>query len=129
MRALLTKNFMTPRRVRRGVERLDAEMPGWAQFIDPSRLDLGDGYRCVLGQLYRGAYNQGEAVLFGRDRSAFRAELQAVRHGLYEGLFSSNESLTDEWKQLITIRQFDAERLEDVCVAQAKAREAAALEH
>ena len=39
-------------RVAKGAAALDKVMPGWESKIDLSILDLGDGCRCVLGQLF-----------------------------------------------------------------------------
>jgi hypothetical protein len=41
-------------RVARGAALLDEQESGWAEQIDLSRLDMGDGCRCVLGQLWGG---------------------------------------------------------------------------
>lgn len=112
------------RRVQRGLELLDREMPGWAQFMDADRLDLALGNRCILGQLYSGHYDMGEAVLFGRGRSAREATNDARRHGFYQGLFSTNHRLTLEWAKIILIRQYDAEQLNKTCPAKAAATEA-----
>jgi hypothetical protein len=98
-------------------------MPGWAQFIKASKLNIKYGDKCVLGQLYSGHYDMGEAVLFGRDRSFAQATRDARRHGLCRGWFSSNERLTAEWVQIVQIRQFDAARIEEVCPALAPKQE------
>lgn len=41
-----------------GASLLDAESPGWAERVDPTSLELGDGRSCVLGQLH-GDYRRG----------------------------------------------------------------------
>lgn len=45
-------------RVARGVAFLDATEPGWAERLDPDRLELADGAHCILGQLH-GAFRLG----------------------------------------------------------------------
>jgi hypothetical protein len=45
-------------RVERGAKFLDNVIPGWAEYIDIDDLDLGHGYKCVLGQL---SFNKYEA--------------------------------------------------------------------
>lgn len=49
--------------VRRGAQFLDAHVPGWDAKVVDSRLDLGDGESCVLGQLFAGHYAEGKRVL------------------------------------------------------------------
>ena len=47
-------------RVARGAAYLDGESrryPNWIDVLDPDRLNVDDGYRCVFGQLHRAAHN------------------------------------------------------------------------
>jgi hypothetical protein len=111
--------FLAHMRVMKGVRRLDEEIPGWAQFVKAHKLDLGHSKRCILGQLYSGHYEMGEAVLFGRDVPAWRMRDRAIRYGLYPGFLSSQEALTDEWRRVILIRQHDALGVEEACPAKA----------
>jgi len=46
------------RRAARGAAYLDRVDPGWYRYVDPDRLELADGARCVLGQRY-GAFFPG----------------------------------------------------------------------
>jgi hypothetical protein len=39
-------------RVRAGMRLLDAKRPGWRDSIDPERLNMESGFRCILGQVY-----------------------------------------------------------------------------
>lgn len=39
-------------RVRRGAKWLDKNEPGWADKIDPDKLDMTTGQHCVLGQVF-----------------------------------------------------------------------------
>lgn len=39
-------------RVARGVALLDEHVPDWRDRIDPNRLNMIDGCRCVLGQVF-----------------------------------------------------------------------------
>jgi hypothetical protein len=41
-------------RVRAGALVLDEMEPGWERLIDQDRLDMGNSYTCILGQLYDG---------------------------------------------------------------------------
>jgi hypothetical protein len=43
--------LMPWRAMRRGVRRLDTVMPGWAEYVNPSTLDMGHDERCVLAQI------------------------------------------------------------------------------
>jgi len=47
-------------RVARGAALLDEKLPGWDQRIDLDRLNLGDCFTCILGQLFT---DQGWAEL------------------------------------------------------------------
>lgn len=51
MTATLTRNSIRDR-IDRGVEMLDDNRPDWRDRIDPTRLDMLDGFRCILGQVY-----------------------------------------------------------------------------
>ena len=103
-------------RVERGAALLDQHIPGWAQFIDVSKLDLERSDSCVLGQLYSGEYEMGEAVIFGRDRSRFRANLSASWYGFDSFTSWDYGPLTREWARLIHIRQYDS-NIERACPA------------
>jgi hypothetical protein len=45
-------------RVQRGIELLDAKVPGWASRINLDNLQLSDCVECVLGQLF-GRFSKG----------------------------------------------------------------------
>lgn len=48
-------------RVKRGLAWLEeTHGPGWEDKIDLATLDLGDGSRCLLGQVYAGSCEEGE---------------------------------------------------------------------
>ncbi len=50
--------------VMNGAELLNKVHPGWHTLIDPEALDISDGDRCILGQLY-GGYRYGLERLDG----------------------------------------------------------------
>lgn len=49
-------------RVRAGAAWLDTDKPGWAAAINPKTLDLSQGDRCILGQLY-GSFRDALTIL------------------------------------------------------------------
>lgn len=102
--------------VRRGAAFLDATSPGWAERIDPRRLDMGSCDECILGQLY-GDYLDGLARIgFVRDvetpwgivKNAHDLD-RAVAHGF--STFGSGldyETLAAAWREEIA-RRIDPE--------------------
>lgn len=46
----LTRDNLMPR-VERGAAWLDVNRPGWAECVDPLRLELSNCHACVIGQL------------------------------------------------------------------------------
>lgn len=49
-------------RVRKGAKLLDEKKPGWADEINPDRLDLSSGLMCIVGQTF-GEFSRGVADL------------------------------------------------------------------
>ena len=49
-------------RVRKGMEMLDATMPGWVNKINEADLDMSECSNCVLGQVF-GEYRDGVVAL------------------------------------------------------------------
>jgi hypothetical protein len=52
-------------RVTKGAALLDERVPGWPARIDLSRLDLSDGCRCALGQLWADDAPYYEPYVYG----------------------------------------------------------------
>ncbi len=73
------------RRVARGARLLDRKRLNWCRMIDRPTLDLGNCYRCVLGQLFS-SFDMGEQLL-GRFFKSLRWD---IRHGFY----------VDDWGEL-----------------------------
>ncbi|MBX4189154.1 hypothetical protein KW785_00995 [Candidatus Parcubacteria bacterium] len=103
----MSANTVVPRRVRlrvtRGARRLDYVRPGWELQIDTKRLDLGDRYECVAGQLegdYSGGYDR------------LKLPCKPVANGMYpedaqcgsKGYEVKASQLTQIWKTEITTR-------------------------
>lgn len=81
--------------VERGLARLRDEFgDGWVERIDPARLDLSDGSRCVLGQVY-GGYMSGLYELNLGDAEAREFGFQADSRQAYKDLDSI-------WKPVIS---------------------------
>lgn len=97
-------------RVQRGAALLDEKQPDWYMMVCVESLELGDCYKCVLGQLI-GDYYDGRDWLFPEKRIQ-----QAGTHGF---CMLTNESmqpdddwrlafwrdLTSEWERAIVIRR------------------------
>lgn len=64
-------------RVARGAALLDGREPGWADRVDPDRLDVGLRTRCVLGQVY-GNYGLGRHFLELSGAAARRCGFRSV---------------------------------------------------
>ena len=81
------------KRVERGAEYFDDVDAGWHRRVNAETLELGNGERCVLGQLH-GGFRLG----LGRSQvlslsSAPRASLSPVAYG-----FKCVEGVSDEWQ-------------------------------
>jgi hypothetical protein len=70
-----------PERVARGAALLDQRRPGWAELVDPDRLDMQLEYEDVLGQLY-GTFAEGINSLAGH---AFWPDPAAVAFAVAHG--------------------------------------------
>lgn len=83
-------------RVDAGVAWADEHIPGWRNYVDPKKLDMGDAHKCVLGQYWRGFYGYGEfytAFLRMFDSNPYRTEeLGFSTSGSYD-------ELTEAWRQ------------------------------
>jgi hypothetical protein len=93
--------FSTTTRAAQGARFLDGFTPGWADEIDPQQLDIADGDRCVLGQLY-GHYGYGVDEIV----HAHPSDWSSVAHGL--ALRShwrlENWLLTRAWRRQVAQR-------------------------
>lgn len=83
----------TPANVKRGVELLDARLPGWRERVNPDTLDLANGCRCIVGQVL-GDYDEGVALL-GLSQPA------AERYGFWASGRQSFSALTDAWRRVL----------------------------
>lgn len=100
--------------VKRGVELLDRQIPGWEKRIDPKILNINSCAHCILGQLF-GWYRPDMVGLpvFG-----------AYRYGLSVGICDSGLqaedrrlSLKKEWTRVIRRRLAEQKELADLCAA------------
>jgi hypothetical protein len=93
-------------RVAAGAALLDRQRDGWAEHVDPSRLDLQLEYEDVLGQL-SGTFAEGINSLAGPALWPDQAALAfAVDHGFEPGDQDRNHAdLTGCWRVEITRRR------------------------
>jgi hypothetical protein len=110
----MNRNDEATLRVTRGAQLLDEKVPGWADRIDVSKLEMGSAFDCVAGQMYRVAWNRsdagywspyayGMAELFGTrlETTVFVAR----RHGFESGGGLSSWDLQLAWHDAIRARQ------------------------
>ena len=83
-------------RVAKGVARLDEKMPGWADKIKPTKLEMYSNQLCVLGQLGDGNCNAMREQLGLREN-------QEVTHGFRCEDHQEGEILTKLW--LVEIKE------------------------
>lgn len=83
----------TPANVARGVEYLDARLPGWRTAINPDRLALEACDDCILGQLFTD-YTVGQNVLGLSHREA-----RAL--GFTVGPRQTWAGLTNAWRRVL----------------------------
>lgn len=112
-------------RVERGAARLDVMVPGWAHRVDLGTLDMGNMFRCVLGQLFV-SYTEGLDEMFPDALDADVLYFLGKWHGfslpqherreIAERLGLPRwtngvvfEDLTAVWVPLVTARQEEAE--------------------
>ena len=85
-------------RVARGVALLDAHRPGWAHELPRlSRLAMGSGHNCVLGQLYGYVWDGPHYLGIGV------ADLE--RYGFAEWRRSHMREMTDAWRRVVRERR------------------------
>lgn len=102
---IMFERFITRRMercVKRGLERLDDELPGWQKKINREELNIGSNSQCMLGQLF-GDYPFGEAKLF----PGLFGVAKAMYHGFHSGVWpfvtpsSLNRRYTALWLEKI----------------------------
>lgn len=96
------------RRVARGVKLLDEQVPGWDERIRLGSLDMADGTKCVLGQLY-GEYPRAVDVLFGSKYGGLLFST-GYRYGFNTYFAYKFGPLDREWTRVILERRFAAAR-------------------
>ena len=87
-----------------GAEYLDSAVPGWADKIDPEKLDVGYPRDCILGQLF-GWYIDGRRAL-GMDREAARKFGFDVNRGAlpWQTVDQRYRRLNRHWREAIRLR-------------------------
>lgn len=88
---------------RRGAEVLDARVPGWAERLDLSRLDLLSLQYCVLGQLFRGDYHYGLSQVSPYDGYSDEASVWAGQRG-FNARNANNNELVLAWSERVRER-------------------------
>lgn len=78
-------------RVASGVALLDAKVPGWRDLIDITAFRFYSTTRCILGQLGKGSFRAGLALV-GLDGKG--------QHGYFHGFDVNEEDGHPEWKSL-----------------------------
>jgi hypothetical protein len=92
-------------RVARGAALLDEGVPGWAERIDLTELELASCYSCVLGQLFALEYDAEDGSPFGAGIKALGIE-GSVRGPVWYGFDGASiEGLEAEWWRVIDARQ------------------------
>jgi hypothetical protein len=86
-------------RVARGIELLDSHIPGWADRIDLSRLDIQSCVSCVLGQLGGWAHTSDLLDIYG-DQTRYGFESPFGDRGV-----GGYRVLNDLWADEIRRRQ------------------------
>ena len=76
--------------VARGVELLDAVRPGWRGEIQRVRLDMADGFHCILGQLY-GDYGNGLDALWPMTEEIEHSEIPLIDLTCHHGFVIPEE--------------------------------------
>lgn len=91
-------------RVARGAAWLDENRQGWERQIDLASLDLSNGCRCILGQLFSGDQDQ---TGYGKAMERFPdldADANPYRHGFVDFGRTANSILDEAWISLIKER-------------------------
>lgn len=107
-------------RVQAGTEFLDEHYPGWASHIDPDTLNIRDGDKCVLGQIYNRMLKRKRPADY---RSGFLHLLIeiGIENPVEFGFKGSDYreaydidcvKLSEEWKREIRARQANAQRVQ-----------------
>lgn len=89
-----------------GARHLDEHRPGWADRIDVDRLDLGDAYACIIGQLTGSFWSAEAHALSGFDDSSFERERRygtAIARGFW---------IRPEWPEGRTYTEVNAAMVE-----------------
>lgn len=58
-------------RVDAGLEWADENIPDWRDYVDPAKLNMGDGELCFLGQYWNGKWGSMGAHAYYRAARAF----------------------------------------------------------
>jgi hypothetical protein len=90
-------------RAARGAALLDRLRPGWADEVDPDRLDLANAEGCLLGQLY-GHVDDGLTALGDPDPVACGFDLEADEDD------ADYSPLTSCWREELWRRRAGAAR-------------------
>jgi hypothetical protein len=100
----MTSPARLARRVAAGAALLDQARPGWAEQVEPDRLDMAAEYDDLLGQLY-GHFQLGLDALSPDDAKPWAF---AVTHGLdlppAEASWGAYGQLTDCWRRQLAHR-------------------------
>jgi len=89
-------------RVMAGASFLDERSPGWDEKINLAGLDMGNDYRCILGQLYK-HYRVGKTELNITTRTSRDLGFDSI-----SGTTSAYHRITVEWGKLIRERRAKA---------------------
>lgn len=102
----MPENWNADERATLGMQFLDHADPGWAEGIDPDRLNMGDGCACVFGQRY-GTYTEGH---LRHQLTVERAAALGVYQSSINDTYAEYAALTAAWRTAITVRRAAAVR-------------------
>lgn len=89
-----------------GIAELDQRLPGWREVLAESTLDMGDPYRCVLGQIGAakdwGSFGSSARHLgFADDDGVLDSDL-LIEFGFLVLNGETYDILTEEWRAALT---------------------------
>lgn len=90
-------------RVRKGAALLDERVPGWAHLVNRLRLNISDGYACVLAQVTGKHYVHGLRLLSLHYMNAPEYGFAAATDGI-GGVDEEFDRLTECWHEEIAER-------------------------
>lgn len=98
---MTTETLAVYARVQLGAALLDQYVPGWEGRVDPQMLNMANGTRCVLAQVFGAVYSYGLSVLFMLANRLFPPS----DYGFNTPVPAQYEMLTNMWHDEIRTRK------------------------